>query len=174
MPADSGDGALQDPPPGLAEHAQPQPAQDPPTVIFRRPSSQVPLALEGGLAALVGLIGVVSPEANWWGRIIFGFLAACAVPATVRICQLSLIAEPGQLVIRNFRKAHRVSWSQIVDISLPPPGSPRGAKWTVRISLADGAVIPVTLYGDLLQSFVARDIRTQVVTSLKELQRQRA
>ena len=142
-------------------------------MIFRRPGAQVLRALGPGVVALVGLIGVVSPDANWWGRIIFGFLAACAAPVTVRIGQLGLIAEPRQLVIRNFRNTHRVSWSQIVDISQPPLGV--NSK-DLLISLAEGAVISVTLYSGYFTKPGSRNhvIRTGVITSLKELQGQRA
>jgi hypothetical protein len=88
---------------GPSLQAAPSIAQQP-LASFTRPLIKLVLGACFGIEALLLLlVPAVNSGVFWWAPILAGL--ACVVVAGViaRILALAIIAEPGQLVIRNFR-----------------------------------------------------------------------
>lgn len=129
----SGDADL----PGLAAHRQ-----ESARVTFRRPWRWAVAGLLGA-AALLALCFVIADVGP--GRLASGAAAAAACILMVRAARAGIVAEPGQLVVRNTWWSHKVGWPQIARFEMPPSyGSLR--KTGIQIYLRDGRVIPARAF----------------------------
>jgi hypothetical protein len=158
--------------------APPDPRQ--PLASFTRPLIKLVLGPCFGIAALLLLlVPAVNSGVFWWARILAGLACVVVVGVMARILALAIIAEPGQLVIRNFRNTHRIPWTEIEDIFETPPPPPSvylenplyTQKHDVLVRLHDGSMISSTLYGERIFRTYPDD-RKKVVDRLNELRRE--
>jgi hypothetical protein len=129
---------------------------------------------------------VLSGGVLWWARILAGLAFVALAVVIWRVWALAIYAGPHDLVIRNFRNAHRIPWSDIEDICVTPPipvavyrENPLATQdVSLLVRLKEGAIISATLYDDRM--FNSRryrrgaQARKQAVEQLNDLWRERS
>jgi hypothetical protein len=137
-----------------AGEAHPAPGQPASTEVFGRPVDKAFLVVPCAVLGVVLLSGILVPSTTWWGKLLLLLPLAALVVLVARVGRLALVAEPGQLVIRNIRNTHRIPWSQIETITEPGPipvevyreNALARQNMTLQVVLREGAVLSATLY----------------------------
>jgi hypothetical protein len=125
-------------------------------IVFQRVGLQLTFALLLALPGLAFLGATLSPYVLWYGRVPAGLACVGVAVLIWRIAGLAIYAGPDDLVIRNVRNTHRIPWSEVEDIFVPPPPSPAiyfetalpKSDRRLLVRLKEGAVISATLYDD--------------------------
>jgi hypothetical protein len=167
-----------------AGETYPLPEQLGRTKTFGRPATKAGLIVPLGVFGLILMSGILAPTTTWWEKLLLSLALAVLVLAAGRVVRLALIAEPGQLVIRNIRNTHRVPWSQIEAITEPGPipvevyreNALARQNMSLQVVLREGAVVSATLYDQRMFSYRYRyavQQRKRVIGELNTLLAQR-
>jgi hypothetical protein len=124
------------------------------TASFGRPGAKALVIVAPAGFSLLFLSGVVADSTTWWEKLLLGLAAVGLTLVLARVASLAVVAEPGQLVIRNMRNKDRIPWSQIEAITEPGPipisvyrqNALARQHMTLQVILHEGAVISATLY----------------------------